>query len=389
MTAIARATLSSIASRHAIPFCRIVGSQTEFPVWIDNNSKPVDSIVIAASPEPYENTPTIDIKHEAGLRLWYSGNTLWFQYHHQCADGRGALQLENDFLELVFAERRSEDSISATQPTPTQFIAYRSRTRVRLTLLGAIVRSTLGWWYLWQGIHRRVIPFPSSKPSSSAPVAMKTLNRQLDVEATQECLNRSRRQRVSLNDIVLAAVFVWMHDVYKRHSQPTSDVFRIVVPIDMRTPADRKMGCANKMSFLYLDMLSDSITNSAGFLRRISRRMRFLRKYMGLVVWRSIYFGPRQVERLRQFLRQQPVMLSCYVSNLGVIDRCSPHIVDFEATPTLRQMDTPLALMVYSFDGKLHLTAGFDSRRLDEPAVSKFLTELTAAMIAGPGDRLH
>ncbi len=375
------------AWRHPLPFCQLRTNQANRDV-LRTSSFALRSLINSQSPEPYHCCPKIRLQQEPGLRLWYSGDTVWFEYHHLCADGRGALQLERDFLlrygnEATHSEPAPELSDQAT------WARLRQRGRARITWRGALIRCTWGWWYLWRGLHANVLPFPGSAPSSAMPIDLAIYNNSLSAAATLRAVSYARAEKVSLNDIVLAAAVMELAaGVPSSPSGSVKQSIRMVIPIDMRPEHGDMTTCANRMSFLYLDVPKPRTSNSADLTAWISRRMRFLKKYMGLVVWRSIQFGPRNPERLRHYLSRGESMLSCYVSNLGVIDELPDFVRDFQATPTLRPNDTPLALMAYTFRQRLHLTAGFDLSRIKPPIAQRFVDRIVSRLgsIPSPGN---
>jgi NRPS condensation-like uncharacterized protein len=364
--------LDVVARRHPLPFCQIVKEPNGQTIWQSSQIE-LRQLVNSQSPEPYERAPKIKLDREPGIRLWYDNNAIWFEYHHMCADGRGALQLERDF----FSSYGHPSQVAAG--AVDDWVSLQKRSRARITLGGAIVRSTFGWWYLWRGLNANVLPFPDGSPQSDDRIVMNVYDQCLDESMTSAALRFAKTEGVSLNDAILMVVAAAI-------AERTSDVggarqvIRLVVPIDMRLAHGNVTTCVNKMSFLYLDMPLRRVETSSSFVRWISKRMRFLKKHMGLVIWRSIQFGPRDVDDLRSYLQQRTNMLSCYVSNLGVIGGLPDFVQAFEATPTLRRDDTPLALMAYTFRGRLHLTAGYDRARVKPEDARRFVQRVATSL---------
>jgi hypothetical protein len=90
-------------------------------------------------------------------------------------------------------------------------------------------------------------------------------------------------------------------------------------------------------------------------------------------MWRSIMFGPKKLSKLRQYLHRSNSTLTCYVSNLGHLKALPPAVIAFDATPTLQHADVPLGLMVYTFNNRLRITAGYDERRLPADSVARLV----------------
>jgi hypothetical protein len=368
-----------VAQRHPLPFSRITKTPNGQYAW---QFSPIQSrqLVNSRSPEPYDGTPQIRLEREPGIRLWYNNNAIWFEYHHMCADGRGALQLERDFFDR-YADDQQPVVNHRNGPVSDLdcWALLRHRAKARITLSGGFWRSILAWSYLWRALNANVLPFPGATPPGSDHVAMEIYGQRLTKPATTEARRLVKTLRISLNDWILIHVAL---TIAERTPERTSDhrVIRLVVPIDMRPIHGNVLTCANKMSFVCLDVPQERVDASSSFVRWVSKRMQFLKKHMGLVVWRSIQFGPKQIADLRTYLQHRENMLSCYVSNLGVINGLPDFVQGFEATPTLRRHDTPLALMAYTFRGQLHLTAGYDRARVNQELGRGFVDQLVAKL---------
>ena len=362
-----------------MPFCRITQTPNGQYVWQISNFKP-SQLINSRSPEPHELAPNISIDREPGIRLWHTDNAIWFEYHHMCADGRGALQLERDFFKRYAHDQRAMTQHRNDSAGVLDYWArLRHRSRARVTFGGALWRSIFAWAYAWRGFHAIVLPFPGAMPSRADPVAMTVYSQRLTAPATRAARQLVKNLRITLNDWILIQVAL---AIAERTPYRTSDnrVIRLIVPIDMRPAHGNPLTCANKMSFLYVDIPQSRVDASPSFFRWVSRRMQFRKKHMGLVVWRCLQFGPQQTADMRTYLQCRENMMTCYVSNLGVVNGLPAFVEGFEATPTLRRKDTPFALMAYTFRDQLHVTAGYDRARVNQKMAHKFVEQLVAKL---------
>ena len=208
---------------------------------------------------------------------------------------------------------------------------------------------------------------------------MTVYSQRLTAPATREALQLVKKLRITLNDWILIQVAL---SIAERTPNRTRDnrVIRLVVPIDMRPAHGNPFTCVNKMSFLYLDIPQSRVDASPSFFRRVSKRMQLRKKHMGLVVWRCLQFGPQQTADMQPYLQCRENMMSCYVSNLGVVNGLPAFVEGFEATPTLRRQDTPFALMAYTFRDQLHLTAGYDRARVKRKMALGFVEQLVTKL---------
>ncbi len=376
LAAFARASI-----RHPLPFCEIHDDGGGKASWQASALKPAQR-VRDRSPEPYESVPGINLEREPGIRLWYSNDTIWFEYHHACADGRGALQLERDFF-ADYADPSGSEVVSRRQAEERQasWASLRHRARTRITFAGGCLRLFTGWWYLWRGLGRAAMPFPGATPSTTDQVALETYSLCFTRDTTTAVREGVRSISMTVNDLFATLVFRAIAEG-SAVARTSRAIIRLIMPIDMRPEHGDLDTCANKMSFLYMDARCRDVNGSASFARSVAKRMRFLKQYMGLIVWRTIQIGPRRLERMRRYLQGHEHMVSCCISNLGIIDGLPECVQAFEATPTLRRHDTPLAVMIYTFRGQLQLTAGYDRGRLAPSTAHAFLDHLAASVCA-------
>ena len=364
-----------VAQRHPLPFCQITETSNGHYVWEVSCFEP-SQLINSRSPEPHESAPKININREPGIRIWYTDNTIWFEYHHICADGLGALQLERDFFRRYAHDQPAViDDQDDSEGNLDYWARLQHRSRTRITLRGALWRSSFGCLYAWRGFSDNVLPFPGAMPSRADPVAINFYSQRLTAPVTAALRQFVKKLGITLNDWILIQVALL---IAERTPTRTVDqrVLRLVVPIDMRPAHGNPLTCANKMSFLYLDIPKSRVDASPAFFRWVSQRMQFLKKHMGLVVWRCLHFGPQRSVDLRAYLQCRENMMSCYVSNLGVVDDMPDLVKGFEATPALWRQDTPFALMAYTFRGQLHLTAGYDRARVDPMMAREFVEQL-------------
>lgn len=129
---------------------------------------------------------------------------------------------------------------------------------------------------------------------------------------------------VTLNDVALALLFQTLADWNRRHENaPGKHRVRILMPTDLREPADVRLPATNRMSFAFLtrtvkecsdwQTLVDGIRRETGFIRTTRLPLDFL---AGIAALQGI--GPRV---LPWVMRWQGCVATAVLTNLGDVAR--------------------------------------------------------------------
>ncbi len=286
------------------------------PQWIASAALPPLQWVNDALRDRLPPMQPIDLTREPGLRGWVSANaqqsTMVLQMHHAVCDGKGVLQVIDDFLRsYVRASDRSRCRIELA-PRDEALLAKRGNFGLTagklLKILPAQLSGLIGAGHF---LLRKPVPLLANERSLEHSLAGRAPDpfpavRTGRLEA--ECLKRlsaaAADQRVTVNDWLLRDFFLAVGDFRRRHDVPSKkDWVRISVPVNLRQPGDERMPAANIVSMVFLDRNAPQCADPSKLLHGIHDEVALIRRRrLGLTFIWSLhalrrsrrYGGPRR-----------------------------------------------------------------------------------------------
>jgi hypothetical protein len=348
----------------------------------------------------------IDLESEPGGQLhWaHADNTssLNFLTHHATADGLGGLQAVFDFLAAyagLWEARKSND------PHPERRAA-QGMSRVDARLLNQRGSFGFGSWKFIRKIPRQLIglfgvkEFFVNRPetltaqrhgdvSDSIPADYPGLyTRELgDIELVQK---KAGAAQVTSNELVLLAVFLGLAQWRKKYQfGREDDCLRLMVPINLRTIADRYLPAAHRSSMVTLDRVQSECRDSKALLDSIRFQMNVIKSnelgYTFLHMLNLFRWLPRGLGR---FADPDRVGSTMVVTNLGEPFRRSKLARDDQdrllvGDQVLEHIDlvaplrpnTQAAIAIGRYARKTFLSLTYDNRCLDDEQARE-LTDL-------------
>jgi hypothetical protein len=346
----------------------------------------------------------IDIHERPGLQvtavLGSANSDLILQFHHAACDGVGALDFTTDLL-TAYANALANANRYRFKPLDTD----RLRNRAVLPISG----WRLGRWAIrrlpdlpavWKMYRRKpapVIPHRPNLDDTAPPTAFPEI-----------CVHRFSRTESaalaafaqgsenSLNSLLARDLFLTLDQWRKRNNLPADAWLRLMLPINMRTPGDRRMPAANVVSTVYLDHCASEEADADALLERINRLMdNIKRNHFGLA-WLAamplLERVPRAWSKMRRSRRR--CMYSALLTNLGPMLASSPlprkdrqlcvgdailQEVDF--VPVTRPLQC-LGLSVNNYAGVMSLGMRYDSRVLTAEQAREVLDEYVGVLRA-------
>ena len=308
------------------------------------------------------------------------GFQIWLHVHHTVSDALGAVQVLADIREHYFAlmdDRPPELS-------PLDEFRLRGRTRFGLSSWGWCRRwpqDSLGLLGLYEYLFHRPVALGAILTIKEAPHVIESppqtnLNTTLTAENTRRLSARARAEGVTVNDLLLTAGFLALHDTLTVNQPESADaVVRIMIPTNLRLPSDSATPAANIVSSVFLDRRPGRFHNSLALLRSVHREMRLCKvwkagitlfRILSLKLWLSR--GELPPPRLDRCLT------TAVLSNLGKIRTvaCDPLKSEGEQEPTVERLEfappiapmTAVAWGVVTWNERLSLTLNFDRQRL-------------------------
>ncbi len=396
-------SLRETLERH--PLLRAVVDRTiaRRPCWVSAGEKPVAfDWDMESVPLECAGGEAIDLATHPGLRAWARQGEnrveLTFQFHHACCDGIGAMRFIGDVLGAYGLRTAWGDD----RPVPHTLDAQGLHGRAVLgrheestfARLGALLRTlplTLKF------IRRHPRPLASGRTAwqePSTPLPFPGIKRVVLSEAdTRQLRQASRRQGVTLNDLLLRDVFLTVADWNQRSAVgPSRGWLRVLMPTNLRGPDDEAMPAANLVSLSFLTRhtsecgrpreLLAGIHGETSSIKRIHRGLYFIRVIEAALVLCG------EIPRLLVGRRCRATVV---LSNMGDIGhwfaKTFPHrrgrmvvgnltLEGVTAAPPIRP-NTTAALLVHSYADRLNVNILCDRRVFSPRQAEELLRDYT------------
>lgn len=259
-----------------------------------------------------------------------SQSDLILQFHHAACDAVGALDFATDLL-----------TAQANVLAGTDRYRFKPLDPSRLRGRGALPLS--GWnlfrWgmrrlprlrSLWRFFRRQpapVIPhrphLPETAPRPSFPEGCV---HHFTREESAALARIAHGSETSLNGLLVRDLFLALAQVRQRNGLPDDAWLRLMLPINMRTPADRRLPAANKVSTVFLDRCLAEGIEPDKLLGEINGLMEDIKHHdLGLAWLLGIRLSqqmPRAWARARRSRRR--CLYSALLTNIGPALAASP-----------------------------------------------------------------
>jgi hypothetical protein len=308
--------LEVVAQRHPLLGSRVeeIGGRL---CWVPG---PTSIPLARIGPEQVFRPQPLDPRTGQGIRFYLversPGCSLFMQVHHACSDGTAARLILHDFS----ASYAQLTDPQGQHPPLSRLEPSRLLGRGRIEAASPVpVSSSLRSQLL--DILRFLFPWPQSvapHPGGS-PVGRPFAKRVLDPGESERVFERARRSGGGkLHELALSDLFDslagWQRD---HHRGRPSARLRILIPMDLRQLADRRLPSCNRVTFAFLTRrldqcgpdLSQALKAEHDYIRHYRTDLDFLR---GLEFARD--------HRLLPMLLRLPISLSSAVlSNMGTV----------------------------------------------------------------------
>ena len=232
------------------------------PCWVSaEGTAPVVDWGPEQEPLHLPNGERIDLAQEVGLRIWVrqgdGRSVVTFQFHHSCCDGIGSYRFLGDLLALY--GKRTGKAGPAYELAPLDAGTLRQR-KLRMTELAfrghgrQLARRSVQQGF--QVFGRRIAPLapPPRRPPGEPPAEFPGIAVcSFDRDAHDRIRAGAGQLGVTVNDLLIAALFQTMHDWnVRRHAVWPGRWLRIMMPTDMRDVQDYSMPAANLVSYTFI-----------------------------------------------------------------------------------------------------------------------------------------
>lgn len=318
---------------------------------------------------------------------------LTFQVHHAVVDGLGGLQYLRDWLVIY-------DNLVAGRPRETglpELDIERLRERNRLGLLKRkyllnLWRQGIGLFGASKFLFRRfaTIQATSSRTEEGNPGFPSYEVASWSDAELAAVRGFVRREKISLNDWLLAALFLSLNQWHQEQFGVGLDGWsRLIVPINLRTPEDRLLPAANRASLVQLDRRPQQESDQLALAKGISYELGLIRDWqldrMFLLLVRGMSLSDRW---LRSAVGRQKPRATSMLTNVGkpLLRLGLPLEEGYVVAGGLRlelldvvgpiRYGMPLSFAVAEYAGVLRMTAHFDRQRLNSGQVQALVRRI-------------
>lgn len=386
---------------HYLPF----GRECE---WRQTDARPFVSDAEADVPLDFPRGEPIDLRSEVGLRVWIrngpASSALWLQFHHCCCDGLGAFRFIEDLLACYGLSRTKKQSTDVLRPIDTSRLATRGNFGPGWAgIIKSIPRELLGI----AGAVKFFLQRPLSLFGGRSAETAQPLRRHEALCSYRVSDSMARRLRrvahdrgATLNDLLLRDFFLafddWISDNQPAvHGRPV----RIMIPMNLRQPADEATPAANIVTMEFLDRNAHDCKEPEKMLDSIRDETRRSKTWrLGLRLIRVVGFVRALGLDLGPLLGERDCLATSVFSNLGnpLAKTPLPHhngwliagdviLESIDIVPPLRPQ-TNVTLVVMAYGGELRFSLHYDARTISTSGAEDLLLALARRLEASAGD---
>ena len=354
-------------------------------VWVPaQDSLPAIAWSLSSPPEGFPAASQIDLRTETGLRLQGyrhgSESALYFQFHHAVCDGIGIFQLLHEIL-LEYAAAQERPAFPFDHWDRARRGIFARPLTQQLSLIPQHLRNL-------RTVSRFIRRSPSAlcshpaaphhdPPGSGHPA---TVTARLTSEETVAVQQAARRLGVTVNDLLLRDLFLALQAWRKAQGFHAPDHWlRLLVPVNLRTPADGEVPASNILSLVFLDRCGLNFDDPDALLRGVSDEMNgYKQRHMGQMLPLALALGRHLPGGLKKHVWANKCLVSSMLSNLGKLFEHSPlrgadgRLVAGEVTLQSVEVFPPVrphmqaAFAVGTYAGLLWATLHHDARAISQ-----------------------
>jgi len=275
-----------------------------------------------------------DLREEIGLRLFVTENgascDVTLQFHHACCDGAGIEVFVNDLLIAYALARSAAPSRLRLPKLDSGRLARRGTYGLTCRkLLTILPRQVRGLWGAGQFFARSPAPLlphralPDDDPPPNGYPA--TCTHVFTREESAAFHKAARRLNVTSNDLLIRDVFVALAQWRVRHGAGDDGAWlRMMVPMNLRSRADRLLPAANGVGSVFLDRRGRDFADPGQLLAGIARELQFIKdRELGLIFIYTLNLLGLIPGGLRINARRDQCTVSSIFSNIGMpLRRC-------------------------------------------------------------------
>ena len=349
----------------------------------------------------------IQLRSEPGFHVFIAEaekqTRVLLQFHHSISDGIGEMEFIGDVL-TDYAVRIT-GQIPPDNPRRLDPALLPLRGKSGLTVKSYVRNFFHTTFTTQQLLLGNPSPLaPCGTPPKTVDPYYVFCSHELTQEETRQYVKAAKSNGVTVNDLLLRDLFLTIGSWRERWvDQQSNPVFRVSVPMNLRTEHFRNIPASNTVSMLFLDRhLKQCRGNAEEMLRGVHREMEWIKRteqkhyFLTTIQTRDVLWGG-----LASSLRSPQCRATVVFSNLGRVFESLPlsHQEDVglkvgeailesvDATPPIR-FGTLISFSVLTYRGKIRLVLRYDSQNMTTEQAEDFLqrfivTIRTISLICG------
>ena len=345
----------------------------------------------------------IQLRHEPGFKVYIAeteGQTrVLLQFHHSVSDGIGEMEFIGDVLtdyRIRIAGQTPPENPRGLDPA---LLKIRGKS-------GLTVQSYVKNFFHTSFTTRQLL-FGNPSPLAPCTLPSETPDRyyvfchdELTQEETSQYVMAAKSSGVTVNDLLLRDLFctigTWRQHWVKQNANP---MFRVAVPMNLRSEEHRNISASNTVTMLFLDRrLRQCQGNPAELLQGVHREMEWIKRteqkhyLLTSLQVRDVLWGG-----IASTLRSSRCRSTIAFSNLGRVWESLPlpHREDkrltvgeavlesVDATPPIR-FGTLISFSVLTYAGRIRFILRYDPLNMTAEQANDFLRRFTAAIRSLP-----
>ena len=327
---------------------------------------------------------------------------LSFRIHHAAIDGAGGLQVVTDWMQAY--HRISTGSAQPRSRSVDQSL-LRKRNHLRLFKRQFVSRlwiqpiAVLGALKFLMRKVTPVAPLQAIKDETGTSGNTVQLTIEMDAERFNQLRDVATKNNATINELVLHSIFRSIHQLRKERRWHTDgEWIRLVIPMNIRDFADRRMPAANRATVVQLDRTDRDFADHGGLLWGINYELGNIRRWnlekTFLLILKCMSIFPGMIKRA---VKRPVCRATSVVTNLGTpLERVKlPSddqgrlvvgnllVEDVELTVPLRPL-TPLGFAVMRYGNRQKINLHFDSELIPVDVAEQLMSILDSNLDEWP-----
>lgn len=368
-------------------------------VWVLPEGAAPDVVWTTATEDDRGFPPLHDLDLEDGTTMRIivvqrpAETDVILQGHHAAVDGVGGMQAVQDMMRLYAAKFSTDADPDRVvhRLDPMRLAKRNEHFRSWWDALRSLPKQSIGLYGAIKYWSKRAVTFgrlreePPTEPRTYIP---QVVAHELTCEESAYLRRFAQQRNVTVNDVMLRDLLLTLRAWQdKRGIKRHRRVFRIMIPVNLRTISDRRMAPANRVSMVYLDRNDQQLERPGELLWGINFEMQtILRFNLSLVFLAMVRLMSMIPGLVKRQVASRNCQSTCIVTNLGEpfarsrfpLDEQGRAIIGdvklegFDALAPLRPL-TAAAFSIYRYRKRTGITMHYDPHFLQQAEAERFL----------------